>query len=83
MSFPVDPLFTRAVVSAMLLEVRVDARLVVGDADLLATFTITAEELSDAAQSQLLWTDQDGQRGIQPGLQDRRAGKKKRGGELP
>ncbi len=39
--------------------------------DLLATFTITAEELTDAAQSQLLWTDQDVQRGIQPGLEPR------------
>jgi hypothetical protein len=36
--------------------------------DLLATFTITAEELSGAAHSQLLWTDQDVQRGIRPGL---------------
>jgi len=34
----------------------------------LATFTITAEELADAAESRLLWTDQDVQRGIQPGL---------------
>jgi hypothetical protein len=32
----------------------------------LATFTITAEELADAADSQLLWTDQDVQRGIKP-----------------
>ena len=36
--------------------------------DLLATFTITAEELADAAASGLLWTDQDVQRGIQPGV---------------
>jgi len=34
--------------------------------DLLATFTITAEELADVAESHLLWTDQDVQRGIQP-----------------
>src|SRR5687768_11509531 len=34
----------------------------------LVTFTITAEELADAAESQLLWTDQDVQRGINPGL---------------
>jgi DNA-sulfur modification-associated len=33
-----------------------------------ATFTITADELADAAQGRLLWTDQDVQRGIQPGL---------------
>jgi len=32
----------------------------------LATFTITAEELTDAADSHLLWTDQDVQRGIRP-----------------
>jgi hypothetical protein len=36
--------------------------------ELLATFTITAEELADAADSQLLWTDQDVQRGIKPGM---------------
>ena len=35
-------------------------------ADLLATFTITAEELADAAENQLLWTDQDVQRGFRP-----------------
>ena len=32
----------------------------------LATFTITAQELADAAESRLLWTDQDVQRGIKP-----------------
>ncbi len=37
--------------------------------DLLATFTITAEELADAAESRLLWTDQDVQRGIQPEIE--------------
>lgn len=37
-------------------------------ADTLATFTITAEELADAAASNMLWTDQDVQRGIQPGI---------------
>jgi len=36
---------------------------------LLATFTITAEELADAAESDLLWTDQDVQRGILPEAQ--------------
>lgn len=34
--------------------------------DLLATFTITAEQIADAAASNILWTDQDVQRGIQP-----------------
>ncbi|CCD92334.1 hypothetical protein BRAO375_1990006 [Bradyrhizobium sp. ORS 375] len=34
--------------------------------DLLGTFTITIEELADAAESRLLWTDQAVQRGIQP-----------------
>lgn len=38
-------------------------------ADVLATFTITAEELFDSAENQLLWTDQDVQRGIVPGLE--------------
>jgi hypothetical protein len=37
--------------------------------DLLATFTITADELADAAEGRLLWTDQDVQRGIQPGIE--------------
>ena len=37
-------------------------------ADALVTFTVTAEELANAAESRLLWTDQDVQRGIQPGL---------------
>jgi hypothetical protein len=36
--------------------------------DLLATFTITADELADAAENRLLWTDQDVQRGIKPGV---------------
>jgi hypothetical protein len=36
--------------------------------DLLATFTITAEELTAAAENHLLWTDQDVQRGIQPAI---------------
>jgi hypothetical protein len=36
--------------------------------DLIATFTITARELADAAENRLLWTDQDVQRGIKPGL---------------
>lgn len=34
----------------------------------LATFTVTADELADAADARLLWTDQDVQRGIRPGL---------------
>ena len=39
----------------------------IGDgADTLATFTITAGELADAAESHILWTDQAVQRGIQP-----------------
>ncbi len=35
-------------------------------AELMATFTITADELADAAATNLLWTDQDVQRGIKP-----------------
>ncbi|MBL8599942.1 MAG: hypothetical protein JNL14_19570 [Devosia sp.] len=34
--------------------------------DLLGTFTITANELTDAADNRMLWTDQDVQRGIKP-----------------
>ena len=36
--------------------------------EILATFTVTAEELSAAAENRLLWTDQDVQRGIRPAL---------------
>src|SRR5215831_19012701 len=36
--------------------------------DVFATLTITAEEIADAAENRLLWTDQDVQRGIKPGL---------------
>jgi hypothetical protein len=35
---------------------------------MFVTFTITAGQLSDAAENGLLWTDQDVQRGIIPGL---------------
>lgn len=38
------------------------------DADLIATFTITAGEIADASESNMLWTDQDVQRGIQPAV---------------
>lgn len=34
--------------------------------DFFGTFTITADELADAALGGLLWTDQDVQRGIRP-----------------
>jgi hypothetical protein len=34
--------------------------------DRFATFTLTAEEVAGAAESQLVWTDQDVQRGIRP-----------------
>jgi hypothetical protein len=34
--------------------------------ELMATFTITAQEIADAADNGLLWTDQDVQRGIKP-----------------
>jgi DNA-sulfur modification-associated len=37
--------------------------------DLFATFTITAEEIAEAAENQLTWTDQDVQRGIRPGIE--------------
>src|SRR5271166_2874848 len=36
------------------------------DEDQFATVTITANELADAILSQLIWTDQSVQRGIQP-----------------
>ena len=41
-------------------------------ADALVTFTITAEELADIAESRLLWTDQDVQRGIRPEIAPQR-----------
>lgn len=34
--------------------------------DAIATFTITARQLLDAATSEMLWTDQDVQRGVKP-----------------
>lgn len=34
--------------------------------DRFATFTLTAEEIAEAAEGSLLWTDQDVQRGIKP-----------------
>src|SRR5688572_29806584 len=39
-------------------------------ADAFVTFTLTAEEIAAAAESHLVFTDQDVQRGIQPGLQE-------------
>jgi hypothetical protein len=42
-------------------------------ADKLVTFTVTAAEIVAAAESNVLWTDQDVQRGIKPGLQVRPA----------
>ncbi len=35
-------------------------------ADLVGTVTLTGEQIADAAESRLLWTDQSVQRGIQP-----------------
>jgi hypothetical protein len=35
---------------------------------IFCTFTVTAAQVADAAASGLLWTDQDVQRGIQPGI---------------
>src|ERR1700733_3866672 len=34
--------------------------------DIFATVTVTLEQLADAAENRLLWTDQAVQRGIQP-----------------
>jgi hypothetical protein len=39
--------------------------------DALATFTATADEIADAAEGRLTWTDQDVQRGILPGITPR------------
>src|SRR6266850_7765509 len=39
--------------------------------DMFGTFTITAQEVADAAANDLLWTDQDVQRGIRPEVQPR------------
>ncbi len=36
--------------------------------DSIATFTVTAGEVADAVASNILWTDQDVQRGIQPAV---------------
>jgi len=34
--------------------------------DIIATFTVTARQLMDAAKTEMLWTDQDVQRGVRP-----------------
>lgn len=34
--------------------------------DVIATFTVTARQLVDAAKTEMLWTDQDVQRGVRP-----------------
>lgn len=40
---------------------------ITGDgSDVIATFTITVRQLLDAATSEMLWTDQDMQRGVKP-----------------
>ena len=40
---------------------------VTGDgSDVLITFTVTARQLVDAAKTEMLWTDQDVQRGVRP-----------------
>jgi hypothetical protein len=40
---------------------------ITGDgSDVIATFTVTARQLLDAAISEMLWTDQDVQRGVKP-----------------
>lgn len=41
----------------------------IAGSDVLATFTMTAREIADAAENRLIWTDQGVQRGIKPGLQ--------------
>lgn len=40
---------------------------ITGDgSDIIATFTVTARQLTDAAKTEMLWTDQDVQRGVKP-----------------
>src|SRR5688572_20420054 len=36
--------------------------------DSVVTFTITAQEIADAARANLIWTDQNVQRGLKPGV---------------
>lgn len=40
-------------------------------AEAIATFTVTARQLLDAAMSDVLWTDQDVQRGVRPEVSER------------
>ncbi|MFG6460837.1 DNA sulfur modification protein DndB [Roseateles sp. DXS20W] len=45
---------------------------ITGDgADAIATFTVTARQLVDAAKTEMLWTDQDVQRGVRPEITNR------------
>jgi hypothetical protein len=39
--------------------------------DAIATFTVTARQLLDAAASEMLWTDQDVQRGVKPEISEK------------
>lgn len=43
-----------------------DVQITGSGGDAIATFTVTARQLLDAAVSEMLWTDQDVQRGVRP-----------------
>lgn len=43
-----------------------DVQITGAGSDLIATFTVTVRQLVDAAKTEMLWTDQDVQRGIRP-----------------
>lgn len=48
-----------------------DVQLTGDGAELIATFTITVRQLVDAVRTEMLWTDQDVQRGIRPEVTSR------------
>lgn len=43
-----------------------DVQLTGDGVDLIATFTVTARQIVDAAKTEMLWTDQEVQRGVRP-----------------
>lgn len=48
-----------------------DVQITGSGSDAIATFTVTARQLLDASTSELLWTDQDVQRGVRPEVASR------------
>lgn len=48
-----------------------DVQITGSGSDAIATFTVTARQLLDAANAEMLWTDQDVQRGVRPEVSEK------------